>query len=76
MRKQIKNNNNILTVMRTVVNWAGGINIGQVVRSAGVETAGVARDVEGMVDELTTPATEVTVFGLTTGFTSTTQIRS
>lgn len=62
--------------MRTVVNWSGGINIGQFVRSAGMETAGVARDVEGVVVELTTPATDSAHSGLMTGFTSTTQIRS
>lgn len=60
--------------MRTVVNWSGGINIGQFVRSAGMETVGVAGDVEGVVDELTTPAIDSAVSG--TGFTSTTQIRS
>lgn len=63
--------------MRTVVNWPGSINIGQFVRSAGVETAQVARDnVEGVVDELTGPVTDMVVSGLITGFTSTTHIRS
>lgn len=62
--------------MRTVVNWPGSINIGQFVRSAGVETTRVARDVEGVVDELTGPVTDMAVSGLMTGFTSTTHIKS
>lgn len=58
------------------MNWPGSINIGQFVRSTGVETAQVAGDVEGVVDELAGPVTDIVVSALMAGFTSTTHIRS